>query len=642
MADIPTPYPRACHECNRKKTKCDMRRPACGLCIRTGASCSYPSKRKSPSSHTPRLTSKSQLASQDLYPLLRLLQAESSRKTRKQSRNASEEPSAPVSTGVSQLLRPMNVPAPSVIQSSPPNHLARVPTSARICPPIGITYHLALHLIDLFFEHIQPWLPLLHEPRFRKYYSERLRVDKSPLQHLPDSEAFLLCSVFALSARFSTMDELMGLAPSQAGVAFFDASRRLQGNCRDRDLQAFTHLQGCILQAFYLYTAGISLQGWIQVGVCARIAYELGLDSIDDDDSAHASELCWVRKEELRRAWWLVWELDTFGSSVSAKPYAIDRRRMTVHLPIPDDAWFAEEMVPSSKLKTGLGQAWTSLLDCKNQSERAWFLVANHLMALTLDAILQKDGLSPEDKIALENDVTCLQLSLPPVFDLETQPFALDSSGYTNANWVVGTRVMLTATLYLLRSRPIGAHLGDELPSAESSSDAALQFRLIELSRILNCWMPSAIQSAHPFYMYALFPVCPLKHPDFSRQSFPIANSVKLILGRFAKKWSLGGEALRVLDLCESFGRSPSADVDLAKRYAVFFPKTSRNGPNRSPSTPSLSATVSPETEGSKEDSNSCALSMEPRDEIKIGFDRYEFQPDDVLDFDSVVNQFAF
>lgn len=27
---------RACQECNRKKTKCDMKRPICGLCQRTG------------------------------------------------------------------------------------------------------------------------------------------------------------------------------------------------------------------------------------------------------------------------------------------------------------------------------------------------------------------------------------------------------------------------------------------------------------------------------------------------------------------------------------------------------------------------------------------------------------------------------
>src|SRR5436853_7908395 len=39
---------RACQECNRKKTKCDMQRPCCGLCQRRGRSCAFPTKRKQP------------------------------------------------------------------------------------------------------------------------------------------------------------------------------------------------------------------------------------------------------------------------------------------------------------------------------------------------------------------------------------------------------------------------------------------------------------------------------------------------------------------------------------------------------------------------------------------------------------------
>src|ERR1700753_1872949 len=39
---------RACMECRRKKTKCDMRQPICGLCQRIGGSCTFPSKRKTP------------------------------------------------------------------------------------------------------------------------------------------------------------------------------------------------------------------------------------------------------------------------------------------------------------------------------------------------------------------------------------------------------------------------------------------------------------------------------------------------------------------------------------------------------------------------------------------------------------------
>ncbi|KAL3302600.1 Fungal Zn2-Cys6 binuclear cluster domain-containing protein [Colletotrichum asianum] len=45
---LPVKGHRACLECRRKKTKCDMSQPVCGLCERTGGSCTFPTKRKTP------------------------------------------------------------------------------------------------------------------------------------------------------------------------------------------------------------------------------------------------------------------------------------------------------------------------------------------------------------------------------------------------------------------------------------------------------------------------------------------------------------------------------------------------------------------------------------------------------------------
>ncbi|KAL6230094.1 hypothetical protein BDW75DRAFT_79333 [Aspergillus navahoensis] len=43
-----TRIPRACAKCQRKKTKCDGRKPTCGFCLRSGAACTYTrSKRES-------------------------------------------------------------------------------------------------------------------------------------------------------------------------------------------------------------------------------------------------------------------------------------------------------------------------------------------------------------------------------------------------------------------------------------------------------------------------------------------------------------------------------------------------------------------------------------------------------------------
>ncbi|GME41737.1 hypothetical protein Z518_10176 [Neofusicoccum parvum] len=208
-----------------------------------------------------------------------------------------------------------------------------------------------MHLIDLFFERIQPWLPLLHRPRFQKYYSEKLRDGTDCLDDLPIDEALLLSSLFALAARFSSLGSLANVPAARRGDRYAALSKKLYSDCRTCGLGTLAYLQGCILLAFYSYCSGLSQQGWILVGVCVRVAYDLGLSDLDGPDSQMPSR-SWVQQEELRRAWWLVWELDTFGSSVKQRPYAVDRRRITVLLPVSDEAWFSETETPSSRLIT--------------------------------------------------------------------------------------------------------------------------------------------------------------------------------------------------------------------------------------------------------------------------------------------------
>jgi hypothetical protein len=105
------------------------------------------------------------------------------------------------------------------------------------------------------------------------------------------------------------------------------------------------YLQGCIVVAFYWYKFGPCARGWVLSGVRIRLAYDLDLTVVDEDDSETLNTEDWVRRQEMRRAFWLVCELDTFGSTISMRPYAIDRSRMAVLLPVFDKAWLVETPV---------------------------------------------------------------------------------------------------------------------------------------------------------------------------------------------------------------------------------------------------------------------------------------------------------
>jgi hypothetical protein len=72
------------------------------------------------------------------------------------------------------------------------------------------------------------------------------------------------------------------------------------------------------------------------IGVCVRLAYDLGLSDIDNDSLEGGQGDDYMATKEIRRAWWLTWELDTFGSIITYRPFTIDRHHFTINLPIAD------------------------------------------------------------------------------------------------------------------------------------------------------------------------------------------------------------------------------------------------------------------------------------------------------------------
>jgi len=71
------------------------------------------------------------------------------------------------------------------------------------------------------------------------------------------------------------------------------------------------YLQGCTLLAFYLCLAGPDSQGWLIIGMCSRLAYDMRIDTLDvaeEDDTPTPNAtpddppaMSWRQQEELRR-----------------------------------------------------------------------------------------------------------------------------------------------------------------------------------------------------------------------------------------------------------------------------------------------------------------------------------------------------
>ena len=265
---------------------------------------------------------------------------------------------------------------------------------------------------------------------------------------------FLVFNMLALAARFSTSPYFGAIPAVDRGNEFAEKAKFLYGeSLRTIQNPTLGYLQGCTLLAWYLYLSGPNSQGWLMIGTCSRLAYDLGIDKVDlkgQNKTKIRAELTWSQREELRRVWWSIWELDTFASAISCRSHTIDRAKMAVMLPVSDENWFNDSPLESVVINPDPLHAWYSLRDSPNQDERAWFLLINYLLLIAHD-LSQEQAPDPEDIQNIEKAVTCYVLLLPAEFHLDSDlnPISFNSSNYARSNWIVCTNIMIQGYLCL-------------------------------------------------------------------------------------------------------------------------------------------------------------------------------------------------
>ncbi|KAH8808972.1 fungal-specific transcription factor domain-containing protein [Xylogone sp. PMI_703] len=452
-------------------------------------------------------------------------------------------------------------------------------------------------LIDLFSEKVIGFLPLLDPWAIRsKFHSQG--DSYVPHDRLNLEEALLLFSLLALSARFSSSPYLQSTPAPKRGSEFAShASALYQENTKLDCLHrcSLTFLQGSILLAFYQLTCRPTVTSWVTIGACVRFALELGLNEIDRDllaatdvTEAELDPWEWYKREERRRAWWAVWELDIFVSTTLRRPYAIDMNRVWVLLPVSDFHWFFNTPISSSPMIIDPACAWQTLQDSQNQDERAWFLVSLFLMRLASEGSF---GRLNEDKEDLRAGLENFALLLPHRFQLGHTMLLFDESDFAHSNWVIQTLLMVHTA-----SSITDPHMS----IYERSRTALLSPRGPDMFfRTIRAWPLEYIALCCPFV------VCPLIGPAFSNfylarekqrsanlrtaaadvYPAPWSEMMKLVLREISSVWDLGAavlelvEALEVeesslehLSLLPVTGRTTQQNT-LASSFAFLLPK---------------------------------------------------------------------
>jgi hypothetical protein len=316
---------------------------------------------------------------------------------------------------------------------------------------LDISASLATELIDVFFVTIQGFLPLFQRRRFYATYGPILHSKEGCLSDLTVESALLLLSMFGLAARFSNADYFTSEEPIHRGDHFISQAMTIYHQTYEDDSKydcPLTYLSGMALLAYATLLEGLSWRSWILVGNSVRFAYAINLHDTDSDiissliDPAGLSAEELPIREERRRLWWILWDMDTFVSSMLGRPFAIDERHMSVLLPIHDNAYMNDIKVSSVPMDHSAYTTCRQLQSSENNSEWAWFLACTAVLRQVLHTVSSP---IPDEQAC--NDVEAVvgyfAIALPESFQLNPGSLLFDDTNFSASNWIMNTAVML-------------------------------------------------------------------------------------------------------------------------------------------------------------------------------------------------------
>ncbi|RTE75812.1 hypothetical protein BHE90_009742 [Fusarium euwallaceae] len=398
-----------------RKIKCDRELPHCRICIDTEQSCSYPSgpmkpgpkigslqrprrrhKDQSRAKTTPRQPNRESLSSQSFEDA----SAHKSRSYTETELNQTSITAKEDDPGPCRRSSQLNIHDLSFILH--PSHEASTPDEdetntnisdatpgnedkfQRACHALGLSESAVMDIVRIYFDNMVA-INIFHEPSFQ----EGLKNISSVVQL-----SALLAAITGYAIRFLPFEnnrqvenEIQWREPEMKVPDYFlNMALKLidqaLSECGDEP-PSLCVLQALIVITHCQLTRGVLGRAWRSLGMCVRLAYELNLHLVDSRCTLGRDPetiAIWREDEEKRRAWWAIWEMDVFASTIRRTPTAINWTQMEVLLPVPDTCWYRSTPIKSCFFEQDPAQRWWALHETGNNSPKAWFIVINSLM----------------------------------------------------------------------------------------------------------------------------------------------------------------------------------------------------------------------------------------------------------------------
>ena len=207
-------------------------------------------------------------------------------------------------------------------------------------------YDLLYALVDLYFDHVSPWCPILHR---------RTTLDTffgpSPLA---EEDRMVLHAIVATTLRFSTDSRLN----EQNRKQYHDSSKQkvLLYGLENSSVKA---LQALVILALDLVGSSNGPPGWKLLALITRSVVQLGL-AVESKSRLIAPVFpsiyilravvlpepeSWVEDESRRRLFWMVYILDRYSTIATAFDFALDDKDIDRKLPCKDEYFIKNQPI---------------------------------------------------------------------------------------------------------------------------------------------------------------------------------------------------------------------------------------------------------------------------------------------------------
>ncbi|KAL6401559.1 C6 transcription factor [Ilyonectria robusta] len=346
----------ACNCCRRRKLRCSRELPVCQQCRKTGSECEYKGEKSRPGMKPGAI--------ENIHRRLDSLETsiEELKSQPNQRHHGGDIPSNGGSSILSllaqelQRLNDRSIRVPTLPRKRrrtdgdlpPPSHDvhdahdAHDPHDASGMPPLPPNPVMEV-VIETYFSHVHPWIPMLQKARFHQRLSDTAERPKLLV---------ILQAMIVAATRYVDADTVAGGLLSKREL---DVARNWVISTAISSL-VIESLQALTIIAFNDIGNGMEMRAWSVIGSLTRTVEYLQL-TVESEEAERPplskpfvslsphDECVWIETEERRRVFWNIFNLDRFCSITMGWNTSLTSNDVQRRLPCDISLWWQDEPV---------------------------------------------------------------------------------------------------------------------------------------------------------------------------------------------------------------------------------------------------------------------------------------------------------